>query len=293
MDIQLPAIEETLPSVIRSLLVVVFAIIGWLIVRWLGRRWIQRQEQRGWQDLPQHERDERRQRYATLWSVLEILLAITIVAVVAFVLMDIWGIPLAPFLAVGTVIGVGIGFGAQDFVKSVIAGFFVIIEDQYGLGDFVTLDSVSGAVEKISLRTTVLRDLEGNVHHVPNGHINVASNLTSGHSAVVIDVGVGYGEDVDEVIAVVTHEAETLAGDPDYADAFLEDPKVLGVNKLADWSVEVRVVFTLNPQFRWLVKREFLRRIKNRLDAEGIEIPFPYVTVVDARTLRQGTGTES
>ena len=219
----------------------------------------------------------------TLLSVIETLGLITIVVIAGLVIMGIWGIPIAPFLAIGTVVGIGVGFGAQDFVKSVIAGFFVIMEDQYGIGDVITIAGVTGAVEKITLRTTVLRDLEGNVHHVPNGHIDVATNSTAGHSAVVIDVGVGYAEDVDRVIEVITDEAQAFSADPEWADVFLQEPTVLGVNMLGDWSVDVRVVLTVEPDKRWMIKRDFLRRIKTRLDAEGIEIPFPYRTIVDAR----------
>jgi len=280
MDIELPTAQEILPDLIRSGFVLVISLIIWVVVTRLVQRWMDRKERKGWSDLPKHEREERRQRYATLWSVVKFVLLVTILAIASLILLDIWGIPLGPFLAVGTVIGVGLGFGAQDLVRSVIAGFFIIVEDQYGLGDVVILDGVTGTVEKISLRTTVLRDLEGTVHHVPNGHINVASNLTSGESAIVIDVSVAYSEDVDRAIAVVADEALRTAADPNLADAFLEPPRVLGVNELGDWSVDVRVVFALDPQERWAVKREFLRRIKNRLDAEGIEIPYPYVTVV-------------
>lgn len=275
--------EDVLPNVAVTAGMLVVAAIVWVLVNRAGRGWIRRLEARGSAGLAEHEKLERQQRFNTLWAVMRTLIAIALATVAILVLLSVWGIPLGPFLAVGTVIGVGVGFGAQDFVKSVIAGFMIIVEDQYGIGDVVTVAGVSGTVEAIRLRTTVLRDLEGNVHHVPNGIIEVASNLTQGYSAVVVDVAVGYGEDVDRVIEVVGDEANRFSRDEGWAAVFLAPPEVLGVNRLGDWSVDVRVVFTLVPDQRWAAKREFLRRIKVRLDGEGIEIPFPYRTIVDRR----------
>lgn len=305
---------EIVPNLVRSGVVLLIALVFWWVVTRLGKRWLDRVERRqqitpslaktlradqllgeevverlgmAEQELAEHELAERHQRFVTLWSVIRALLAVAVAAVVVLVLLGIWGIPIAPFLAVGSVIGLGISFGAQDYVKSVIAGFMIIIEDQYSIGDVITVAGVSGKVEKIRLRTTVLRDLEGNVHHVPNGFIDVASNLTQGFAAVVVDVGVGYGEDVDRAIEVVTDEANRLAGDPEWEALFLDEPQVLGVNLLGDWSVQIRVVLTTTPDQRWSAKREFLRRIKKRLDAEGIEIPFPYRTIVEKRPAAQ------
>lgn len=302
--------SEIVPNLVRSGVVVLLSLVFWFVVTRIGKRWIDGVENRqkiaaavagalgadqllGGQvveklgaadhELADHEAVERHQRFLTLWTVIRAVLAVALAAVVVLILLSIWGIPIAPFIAVGSVIGLGVSLGAQDYVKSVIAGFMIIIEDQYSMGDVITVAGVSGKVEKVRLRTTVMRDLEGNVHHVPNGEIIVASNLTQGFSAVVVDVAVGYGEDVDRVIEVVTDEASQFAADPDWEPFFLEEPQVLGVNLLGDWSVQIRVVFTTTPDQRWSAKREFLRRIKKRLDAEGIEIPFPYRTIVERR----------
>ena len=272
-DVILPRLAQT------AGVLVVAAVVWWLFLR-MGRRWIATLVQRGATGLPEHEQLERQQRFDTLWAVLRTLLAIAVGVVAVLVLLDVWGVPLGPFLAVWTVVGVGIGLGAQDYVKSVIAGFMIIVEDQYGIGDIIRIADVSGKVEAIKLRTTVLRDLEGNVHHVPNGEIAVASNLTQGFSAVVIDVPVAFAEDVDRVVSVVADEAGSFSRDELWADRFLEPPQVLGVERLGDWSVDIRVVFTTVPEQRWAAKREFLRRIKLRLDREGIEIPFPSRTIV-------------
>lgn len=269
-------------QVLQSLLVVVVAVVVWWIARTAARRWLHRMQAK-LEATTEHDDLERAQRLQTLWSVGESGMALLVAGLTVLTLLGVWGIPLGPFVAAGSVIGIAIGFGAQDYIKSVIAGFFIIIEDQYSVGDVVELAGVSGTVEEIGLRTTVLRDLDGNVHHIPNGAITVASNTTSGFSRLVVDLGVGYREDVDHVMDVVASELERFSADEAWADAFLEEPQILGVDALGDWSVTIRVLFTLTTQDRWRVKREFLRRAKARFDAEGIEIPFPYVTVVKAQ----------
>ena len=271
--------ENTRSEVFQSLALLVMALLVWWLIRLTGRRWIARVA-REVEVSDDHQALERAQRLHTLWSVGEAILVIVVVALIVVTMMAIWGIPIAPLVAAAGVIGIAVGFGAQDFVRDVIAGSFIVLEDQYAIGDVVQIAGVSGTVEQIRLRTTVLRDLDGHTHHVPNGEIKVASNLTAGFSRVVIDLGVAYKEQVDEVIDVVRDELDRFAADPDWEASFLEPPEVLGVNELADWAVEVRVLLTVRADDRWRVKREFLRRIKGRFDADGIEIPFPYLKVI-------------
>ncbi len=218
-------------------------------------------------------------RVETLWSMLRRVLTIVFIAIGALTVAVVLDIPITPLLAVGSAIGIAVGFGAQDLVKSVIAGFFILAEDQYHIGDVVHIGGVTGAVEEIRLRVTVLRDLDGYVHYVPNGEITVATNLTQQYSQVVIDVGVAYKVDVDRALEILGDELRTLAADPDWSEQVLEEPQILGVNELGDSAVTLRAVLKVGADDRWLVKREALRRIKNRFDADGIEIPFPHVTV--------------
>jgi small conductance mechanosensitive channel len=180
------------------------------------------------------------------------------------------------------VIGLAVGFGAQDFVKDVIGGFFVLVEDQYSIGDSVSIAGANGTVEEIRLRTTVLRALDGSIHHVPNGEVRVATNLTPDYSRVVIDLGIGYDSDIDSAIAAIGDEAERFVADPEWEFAHADDPRVLGVDELGDSAVMIRVMLTTDPEQRWTVKREFLRRLKYRLDAEGIEIAYPYLQIVQS-----------
>lgn len=258
-------------------------VLGALVIlgianRGIGR-WLRRVESR-YADSGDHVDRERGQRLKTITSVLQLLVSIVAWVVVVLTVMGIWGIPMTPLIAVGTTIGIAVGFGAQDLVRDIISGFFILIEDQFGIGDVVSISGVSGTVEAIKLRTTVLRDLNGNVHHVPNGQIAVASNMTPDFARIVADIGVAYGTDVDFAIEVIFNEATLFADDPEWSGSFLQTPQMLGVNELADSAVVIRLLNTVVTEDRWAVKREFLRRIKNRLDAEDIEIPFNYVSVV-------------
>lgn len=255
------------------------AIIVLAVIRRSLDRWNARIDAKLTTSKAQVDR-ERGQRLVTLTDVVKVVIGVIVWFIVALTIMGIWGIPMSPLIAVGTTIGIAVGFGAQDLVKDVIAGFLILLENQYSIGDVVTIADVSGSVEAIKLRTTVLRDLEGNVHHVPNGQIQVASNRTPDFSRYVADIPVAYGTDVDHAMAVILDEARAVAEDPVWKPKFLKEPEMLGVNELADSSVKIRVVMTLAAEERWAVKREFLRRVKRRLDDEGIEIPFAYLNVI-------------
>jgi small conductance mechanosensitive channel len=210
------------------------------------------------------------------------VLLIVFIAIGALTVAVVVGIPITPLLAVGSAVGVAVGFGAQDLVKDIIAGFFILAEDQYHIGDVIRVAGVAGAVEDIRLRVTVLRDLDGYVHYVPNGQIQVTTNLTQQFSQVVIDVGVAYKVDVDRAIDVFGDELRRLAADDAWSNLIIEEPQILGVDALGDSAVVLRGVLKVGADDRWLVKRETLRRVKNRFDAEGIEIPFPHLTLYQA-----------
>jgi small conductance mechanosensitive channel len=270
-------------EVLTTVAIVLAAVILLWVFRRGLRRWSNRVEER-YASSGDHEKREQAQRLHTITDVLRIVMSLVVWVVVILTVMAVWGIPLGPLVTVGATLGVAVGFGAQDFVKDVIGGFFVLVEDQYAVGDVVSIGGVSGAVEAITLRTTVLRDLDGNVHHVPNGYVQVASNMTSMFSRVVVDVSVSYDTDLDRALAVIGDEANTMYGDPEWSETFLEEPVVLGVNELGGSSVDIRVLMTTVGEDQWAVKRTFLKRIKQRLDREGIEIPYQYINIVDAGT---------
>ncbi len=248
-------------------------IIWWVFVRLVGRA-VDRMAVGD--DI---EAAERRQRGQTLWKAGRRVAAIVVAVIWLLTVLNIWDIPITAFVAVGSAVGVAIGFGAQSMVKDIIAGFFILAEDQFGIDDVVSIAGVTGSVVDMRLRVTVLRDLDGNAHYVPNGEITVASNFTQSYAQVVIDVGIAYHESVDAALEVFDDELRRFAADPEWSGHVIEEPVVLGVQELGDSSVTIRGFLKVAPDQRWLVRREFFRRIKNRFDAESIEIPFPQRTV--------------
>jgi small conductance mechanosensitive channel len=160
-------------------------------------------------------------------------------------------------------------------IRDFFAGFMILVENQYSVGHVIRIGSISGAVEDISLRTTVLRDEEGVVHFIPHGQITTVSNLSYGWSRVAISIGVAYQEDVDRVMQVLMDVARQLAQDETFGRDVIDEPQMLGVDALGDSSVAIKFLLKTRPLRQWAVKRELLRRIKLRFDELGIEIPFP------------------
>lgn len=188
-------------------------------------------------------------------------------------------INIGPLLAGAGIFGLAVSFGAQSLVKDVISGFFILVENQLVVGDIVEIAGKSGVVERVTLRVVRLRDAEGALHTIPCGQITTVSNRTAGWSRAIVEVDVGYAEDVDRVLDVFRSEAGRLAADSAWHQVLDGLPEVLGVERLGESGVTVRTVLRTVPGQQWAVGREFRRRIKNRLDAEGIEIPYPQRTV--------------
>lgn len=271
--------DQNNTEIIRS----VGIFVGALIVIWLLRRSVRQWHRRVVLRLEgshAHDEREKAQRLRTLSGVTMVIITIAVWFIVILTIMGIWGIPMTPFLAVGTTIGIAVGFGAQDVVRDIIAGFLILLEDQYSVGDVVNIADVGGTVEKINLRTTVLRDIDGNVHHVPNGQVRVASNMTSAFARYVADISISYDADIDVAMDVITDTATSMAQEDRWQAAFLKEPEMLGVNELGDSSVTIRLLLTVATEQRWAIKREFLKRVKIALDAAGIEIPYSYLNVV-------------
>jgi small conductance mechanosensitive channel len=259
-------VEVTTDNWIATAVIVGVSIVLYVALVKIGGRFVVRLEQRS---------PGSASRAATLWVMVRRGLQVVLLVLALLMVFDIWGLSLAPFLAVGTVIGAAIGFGAQGLVRDVLAGFFILAEDQYHIGDSVSIAGTEGTVEDIQFRVTVLRDLEGNVHYVPNGQITVTTNFTSLYAQPVVDVRIPYNADVDRAMAVMLDELNELAADPAWATRITADPEVLGVQELADAAVLLRARLTTVADERWTVRREALRRVKKRFDAEGISNPLP------------------
>jgi small conductance mechanosensitive channel len=184
-------------------------------------------------------------------------------------------IEITPLRAGAGILGLAVSFGAQSLVKDVISGFFILFENQFAIGDVIEAGGKSGVVEKMTLRVVQLRDVEGAMHVIPNGEIKVVSNKTRGWSRAVVDIGVAYDEDVDHALTVVRDEAAQFTTDKTWGSQLDGPVEVLGVESLGDSAVVIRTLIRTQPGSQWNAAREFRRRMKNRLDREGIEIPYP------------------
>ena len=230
----------------------------------------------------------REKRGRTLSALLRNAGRVIIVAMALLLTLNLF-LDIRPLLAGAGILGLAVSFGAQSLVKDVLSGFFMLLEDQFAVGDVVELAGKTGVVERLTMRVVVLRGVDGSVHIVPNGEITTVTNKTRGWSRALLDIGVAYGEDVDRVLAVVRDEGARFAEDPAWRHQLDGDPpvEVWGVESLADSAVVVRLVARTQPGSQWNVSRELRRRIKVRFDAEKIEIPFPqrtlHVRMDDAR----------
>jgi small conductance mechanosensitive channel len=222
------------------------------------------------------------QRIRTLSRVVRYVLSVAAWVITALLILGEFGVSIAPILGAAGVVGIAIGFGAQSLVKDYFTGFFLLLENQIRLGDVVNAGGKGGLVEELTLRYLRLRDYDGNVHFIPNGTITVVTNMSLGFAFAVIDAGVAYGEDVENVIRVMRSVGEAVRKDALFAPKILDDLEIAGVDKWGDSSVVIRCRFRVAPLEQWNVRREYLHRLKQAFDREGIEIPFPHLKIVQA-----------
>lgn len=223
---------------------------------------------------------EAKKRAHTLGNILRHALILVISFIALLMILGELGIQLGPLLATAGIGALAVGFGAQSLVKDVISGFFIILENQYRIGDAIEVAGVSGLVESVSLRRTVLRDLEGKVHTIPNGEIKIVSNLSKEWARSVLDVGISYREDVDHVLEILGQIGSELAAEEPWKSAILEPLQVFGVERFGDSQLVIRVVVKTVPLKQWEVGRELRKRIKIRFDEKGIQIPFPHLVLI-------------
>ena len=231
---------------------------------------------RGKQDI---ELEEASKRANALIQVGHYIVTATISVLAGFMVLAELDVNIAPVLAGVGVIGIALGFGAQNLVRDMIAGIFILGEDQYGVGDVAAVGGKIGLVEAVNLRRTLLRDLDGIVHVIPNGEISTASNYTKGYSRVNLDISVAYKEDLDHVIRVLNRVGSLLAEDNYYGPLIIEPPRAIRVNSFDDSGITIKVLGVTRPIRQWEIAGELRRRIKREFDLEGIEIPFPHQTI--------------
>ncbi len=263
-----------IPNALRVLLILVAAIV---LTR-VARAFIARMERLVEDDDPDTLSD-REKRARTLGRIARQAVTIGTWALATVTILSELGVAIGPILAGAGIAGVAVGFGAQSLVKDILSGFFMLLENQYRVGDVVSVAGVTGQVESINLRTTVLRDVEGRVYVVPNGTVTVVTNFTRGWSRAVLDVPVAYREDTDRCYAVLREVAAGIERDPVYAPKLAEPFEFPGVERLEDSAVVLRMMARTKPAEQWAVLRELRRRVKKAFDASGIEIPFPQRTL--------------
>ena len=230
---------------------------------------------------PDHflSKEAEKKREDTLIQIFHSTLKILIWIVVAMMLLSEVGVNIGPLIAAAGVAGLALGFGAQYIIRDVISGLFIILENQYRVGDVISSGGTSGSVENISLRMTTLRDLDGTVHHIPHGEMAKISNLSKNYARVNLDLGISYDADLEKVISVVNRIGNELAEDPEWKESIIKAPQFLRVNDFADSAVMIKILGETKPLKQWEVTGELRKRIKITFDKEGIEIPFPQMVV--------------
>ncbi|KEF35645.1 mechanosensitive ion channel protein MscS [Deinococcus sp. RL] len=250
----------------QVLVIVALSLIGWNLIGTLTSRIV-----------AEEEFNRRTVRVQTLREVVDSTLRVALVVIALIAGLQALGVNATSLLAGVSVLGLAVGFGAQSLIKDVFTGFFILLEDQYGVGDVITVNTgqLSGNVERLNLRVTALRALDGTVHIIPNGQIQTVSVSSKDWSRVVATVDVTYHADIDEAVRVLERVSRELYADPAWSASFLEEPELQGVTRLGPDGVTLRALYKVQPKSQYALGREFNRRIKIAMDEAGIEIPAP------------------
>jgi len=228
-------------------------------------------------------RDAEKKREDTLIRIFSVAIGLLIWVIAILMSLQEAGFDITPLLAAAGIAGLAFGFGGQYVIRDLISGLFIILENQYRIGDVVSFSDISGTVEDISLRMTTIRDLDGTVHHIPHGEIKLVSNLTKSFARVNLDIGISYSANLEHVISVVNKVGQELAEDSEWKDQIITPPQFLRVSDFADSSIIIKILGDTKPLKQWAVAGELRKRIKIAFDKENIEIPFPQMVVHRAK----------
>ena len=219
-------------------------------------------------------REESIRRVKTITGMIVGAMGVIVATLAGFMILSEFNVDIGPLLASAGVAGIAIGFGAQSLIKDTLNGLFIVLEDQFNNGDVVKVGGVSGLVEDLNMRRTVLRDLDGIVHIIPNGQITTVSNYTREWARVNLNVPVAYSTDLDKAAEVINRVGREMTADPEFAPLIISAPQVLRVDKFGDSGIEIKILGDTKPMKQWMVTGELRRRLKKAFDQEGIEIPF-------------------
>ncbi len=227
-----------------------------------------------------------RNRAITLSSLLKSVIMYTVYFMAGISILDLFDVPLQGVLTGAGIVGLAVGFGAQNLVRDVITGFFIIFENHFTVGEYITTAGVSGIVEEVGLRATKIRDFGGQLHILPNGQITQVTNYNRGSMRAMVDVGIAYEEDIDLAVAVLEEVCREV--NRDLAEIITEAPHVLGVQAFGPSELTIRIIAKTKPMEQWRVERELRKRIKEAFDRRGIEIPYPRQVFIPKGTEKQG-----
>ncbi len=222
---------------------------------------------------------EAEKRLNTLMGVLRKIISVVVWTIFIMIFLEKININIIPILSAAGIVGLAVGFGAQELVRDFISGFFILLEDGIRAGDVVTLNGTTGTVEKMELRTITLRDSMGVVHIFQNGKVNTISNMTKGWSAVRFDIGVAYKENLAKVMEVMQQVGDEMYAEDEYKTNMLASVEVSGLNNFGDSALEIRARIRTKPGKQWGIGREYRKRLKEAFDKHNIEIPFPHQTI--------------
>ena len=274
--------EVILPWLLSHGLRILIILVGAIILQKIVRKFIRRALRLAMVADESMSEESRIRREQTLIRIFTATLRITILLLTILMVLQEINMNIAPILAGAGIVGLALGFGGQYLIRDIITGLFLIMENQYRIGDVVNIDGTGGLVEDVSLRKTTLRDLDGTVHHIPHGEVKKVSNLSKTFARVNLDVGVAYDSNIEKVIEVVNRVGNELAEDPLYREFINKPPQFLRVNSLGDSSVVVKILGETKPLKQWEIMGELRKRILIAFRNEHIEIPFPQRVIHNA-----------
>jgi small conductance mechanosensitive channel len=276
-----------LSAVATGAVKVIIIIVVTIILLWILKRAIRKIITARIPRIREESSEELASRSETLSGVVTRTISFVTWIVALIMILSVLGINITPIIAAVGLAGLAVGFAAQNIVRDYFNGFFIVMEDWYRVGEVATASGITGIVERMGLRRTVLRDLNGTMHVIPNSKIELASNMTRDWARINLDISVSYNENLDKVIQVINEVCQQFKDDPDWGGDLLTIPKVERVNSLGDSGIDIKILGDTNPGRQWALTGELRKRLKDRFDAEGIEIPWPHTKVYFGNTLTE------
>ena len=270
---------QLIPWIFTHGLKILLILVGAYFIHKLATRFIEGAVRISVKPDNHSSNESEKKREDTLIRIFTVTFRVVLIILVGMMFLQEIGIMIGPILAGAGIVGLALGFGGQYIIRDLITGLFIILENQYRIGDVVFLNETSGLVEDISLRRSTLRDLDGTVHHIPHGEIKIVSNLSKTFARVNINVGVSYNANMDQVEEVVNRIGNDMASDPDWKGSIITPPRFLRIDDFADSSIIIKIVGDTQPLKQWVIAGEIRKRLLKEFNRAGIEIPFPQMVL--------------